>query len=74
MARLTIVNGIQTAYTETLLPDATLRRANSAFEGSYMAHIEVYDIMLSDTIQQEEIGNMAGERIVDNGINVWVKR
>ncbi len=38
-----------------------------------MARIEEYDVIPSDTIPREEIGNMAGERIIENGISYWVE-
>ncbi len=41
-------HGPPNSYTEDFLPDAILRRAHSAMEGSYVAHIYVYEIIFAE--------------------------
>ncbi len=72
MSSMIAANGMQASYTEAVLPDATMRTPHSAFEGAYIERIDVYEVILSDTIPREDIGRMAGERIIDNGVSPWV--
>ncbi len=59
-------NGEQDPYMEYFFADMILRHDNIALAGAYISTISVYELILSETILQEELNWIVGKCINDN--------